>query len=49
MYPSFQAAQAESTWASILQSSVLVTPGGPEKLPVIAAVRSGFDEVARVM
>lgn len=35
--------------ASILQEKLLVTPGGPEKLPETAAVSSGLEEVARVM
>jgi hypothetical protein len=35
--------------ASIPHSSTLSTPFGPEKLPVTAAVSSGFDEVAKVM
>ena len=30
----------------MLHSKVFSTPGGPEKLPVMAAVRSDFDEVA---
>ena len=35
--------------ASMLQEKLLVTPGGPEKLPETAAVSSGLEEVARVM